>query len=261
MTPTLQQVRDALSYDPETGVMRWLFTKGRCVAGNEAGWIGTQGYRCLKFCGVETTAARFAWFHFYGGWPDHELECVNENRLDISISNLRPREASPPILLDAVTLRRMLHYDPSSGDFSKLVKSKKHSIGDAVGWKQGHTYRRCKIMVGGQTYMAHRLAWLYVYGEWPTEDIDHRDGDSCNNRIANLRLATDSQNLGNMRKPATNKSGKKGVSWHVGGARWQAHIKIDGVNKYLGLFDTVDAAHAAYCKAAVDGRGQFARFE
>lgn len=63
-----------------------------------------------------------------------------------------------------------------------------------------------------------------------------------------------------MKKPRTNKSGYKGVSWHAGGKKWQAHVRIEGVNQYLGLFGTPEEAHAAYCAAAVAGRGEFARF-
>ena len=259
MTP--ENLKNAASYDPETGDFVWLLTKGRCRQGEVCGWINNRGYRCMKFGGVETTVGRFAWFYVHGAWPDGELEYLNGDPLDTRISNLVVRQSEIIDHLSAGRLRELIHYDPETGKFIRSYKTKRNGLGTVTGAKHGTTYARMKITIGGRVYMAHRLAWLFVHGKWPHQDIDHIDGDACNNRIANLRLATDSQNLGNMKKPCTNKSGKKGVSWHAAGKKWQAHIKVDGVNKYLGLFDTVDAAHSAYCQEAVRSRGEFARFE
>lgn len=214
----------------------------------------------MRFTGVETTAARFAWFYMTGAWPDGELEHINENKIDCRWSNIRVRDNSKKKELTAKILREMFNYDPVTGFFTKLTKHKRWAAGRGIGSVTGEQYKRIKINVCGKQQMAHRMAWLHYYGEWPSMDIDHIDGDACNNAIANLRLATDSQNLGNMKKPITNTSGFKGVFWHKGGKKWQASIKIEGVHMYLGLFNTAEEAHEAYCRAAVDGRGEFARF-
>jgi HNH endonuclease/AP2 domain len=159
-------------------------------------------------------------------------------------------------------LRERVAYDPETGILTRLIKTRISPVGSQLGVKSGYGRMVACLNVNGKsyTYKVHRLAWLHYYGEWPSADVDHKDGDPSNNRISNLRIATDSQNLGNMKKPITNKSGKKGVSWHAVGKKWQAHVKINGVNKYLGLFATIDEAHSAYCQAATEGRGEFARF-
>jgi len=105
-------------------------------------------------------------------------------------------------------------------------------------------------MIDGVFYLAHRLAWLFTYGVWPVMDIDHIDRDPVNNRIANLRLATCSQNGGNARISARNTSGIKGVCWHKNTKKWQAQITVNRRNHALGYFDDINAACAAYRAAA-----------
>lgn len=109
---------------------------------------------------------------------------------------------------------------------------------------------------------AHRVIWAVVYGDWPADLIDHKDGDVKNNKIQNLRLATNSQNQQN-KKFSSNKSGFKGV--YVTGKkftdakRYQAMIQVNGSQKFLGLYPTAEEAHKAYCDAAVKHFGEFAR--
>lgn len=91
------------------------------------------------------------------------------------------------------------------------------------------------------------------------KEVDHWDGNGLNNRRANLRVATRVQNAKNMPKPRRNKSGFKGVSFYARDGRWQAHIKADGVNHYLGRFDTPEEAAVAYEEAAKRLHGEFAR--
>jgi hypothetical protein len=91
-------------------------------------------------------------------------------------------------------------------------------------------------------------------------DVDHRNGDSLDNRRANIRLATTAQNCQNVRRNSRNTSGFKGVSWSARHRKWIAKIKACGRQRFLGLFDRAGDAHAAYCAAAVELHGEFARF-
>lgn len=105
------------------------------------------------------------------------------------------------------------------------------------------------IGLNGKNYKAHRLAWLYVYGEWPEEDIDHIDLNTKNNAISNLRLSINKLNHKNRSKYSNNSSGVVGVSFHKKTGKWQAEGQeiVDGkrIRHYLGLFKTLeDAAEA-----------------
>ena len=92
--------------------------------------------------------------------------------------------------------------------------------------------------------------WLYVHGEWPDCDIDHRDGNPSDNRVGNLRMASRAENKANKRKRRDNTSGIKGVVWLSKGRRWNPQITVDGKRKSLGLLMLKEAAEAAYRKAA-----------
>jgi hypothetical protein len=118
------------------------------------------------------------------------------------------------------------------------------------------------IRVQGRHYSAHQLAWLYMTGRWGRPMIDHRDGNSMNNRWSNLRLATASQNNANRRRSPHSLSGYKGVSLVPNSRRrWQAVIYKNRKRMYLGTFPTPQDAHAAYVAAARKRFGEFARTE
>lgn len=93
-----------------------------------------------------------------------------------------------------------------------------------------------------------------------SELVDHIDGDGLNNRRNNLRPATNAQNVRNSRKRTTNTSGFKGVSWNKEHRKWRAEIMARGKKKFLGLFNTAEEAHKAYCEAAEQLHGEFANF-
>lgn len=93
------------------------------------------------------------------------------------------------------------------------------------------------------------------------EYVDHKNGDGLDNRRANLRLATNSQNQLNQRRNSANTSGYKGVGWHRARKGFRARIKFQGKRLELGIFKTAEEAHEAYKQAALRYAGEFARFE
>lgn len=123
-------------------------------------------------------------------------------------------------------------------------------MGDIAGTTTDNGY--VLIAFGGQQYEAHRLAWLYVYGE--ITRVDHKDRVRNNNILTNLRPATDKQNSYN--KSAWGSLGVKGVSKK--GNRFVAQITVDGTNYYLGIFKTIEEASAVYQAAAKEHFGEFA---
>jgi HNH endonuclease/AP2 domain len=115
------------------------------------------------------------------------------------------------------------------------------------------------IGFNGEKYRAHRLAWLYMTGEWPSEHIDHKKGNRLDNRFAKLREATNAQNIRNSTKKRTNTSGIKGVYWNRKCKKWQAQIVMNYVHHYLGVFTNIEDAEKAYREAADSLHGEFAR--
>lgn len=161
-------------------------------------------------------------------------------------------------ILSIERLKATLHYDPETGKFSRLASSGGAHIGDEPGYFNDNGYRI--ISIDGVKYRAHRLAWFYMTGEWPKEDIDHRNTISDDNRWENLREATDQQNLQNQGMPQHNTSGLKGASWREDKQKWRASICSHKKWRHLGYFDTKEEAHAAYCAAALELNGEFANF-
>lgn len=162
-------------------------------------------------------------------------------------------------LPDVERLREALSYDPETGLFVWTVKRKGTSITKCAGWIRKSGYRF--IGFDGVTIGAHRIAWAMTYGEWATEIIDHKNGDTTDNRIDNLRLANKSLNAHNAGAWATNTSGFKCVFWNAQKSRWFAKTTVARKVYFLGLYDTKEAAHAAYVKFITEKIGEYARTE
>lgn len=154
--------------------------------------------------------------------------------------------------LTAARLRDLLNYDAETGVFTRRVRtSNRVKVGDRVGtYSASDGYLRAHI--GNRLYLMHRLAWLYVNGGWPAKNLDHANGDRQDNRIANLREAMHRENGQNVVAHRDNKSGLLGVTWHRQANGWNARICVDGKQRSLGIFQTAEAAHAAYLKAKAE---------
>lgn len=133
--------------------------------------------------------------------------------------------------LTAERLRELLHYDPEAGVFTRRTNSNnKARIGDVAGHRTAKDYWSIKI--SGVAHSAHRLAWLYVYGAWPREGVDHANGIKTDNRIANLREATHSENMQN-KKAKDGLKDKLGTYYRKDNDKWASEICFNGHRKYL----------------------------
>lgn len=170
--------------------------------------------------------------------------------------------------LSAFELREMLEYDPETGSMHWKVRPQTHfkNFGACKSWNTRNAGKPTgclmpsgylAINIRGTPYMAHRLAWAIYYGEF-AGTIDHINRVRHDNRLCNLRACTLSQNQHNRTISPNNSSGFKGVSWHKQKNRWRAYIVVNWKQKSLGLYDTAEEAHAAYCKAADALHGPFA---
>lgn len=158
---------------------------------------------------------------------------------------IRPRKPSAP-RLNAWRLRELLRYDPQQGAFQWITDHASSRAGTTAGRVYPNGY--VTVWIDGRQHRAHRLAWLYVHGAWPTRFIDHINGDKRDNRIENLRDVAPLVNCQNRRSAnPTNKSGLLGVHWNAG--RWTAFITHERKSIYLGRFRTPELAHEAYLRA------------
>ena len=177
------------------------------------------------------------------------------------MANLRKERERPSI----DRLRAVLNYDPLSGIFTWLVTMNGHvkAGSQAGGMTVGKNKGYIVISVDGSQYPAHHIAWAIQTGNWPAEEIDHKDLVRHNNVWTNLREATRAQNQGNVRVRVDSKTGVKGVSMQKKGGRgkprYRARIQVNGVRAHLGYFPTAEAANAAYAKLAENVFGEFAR--
>jgi hypothetical protein len=151
----------------------------------------------------------------------------------------------PPLSVERV--RELLHYEPDTGVFTRRIQRASYRAGEVAGFLHEGYW---ELNVDVHYVKAHRLAWFYVHGEWPDGVIDHINRDKLDNRLANLRVVTISENRQNMSKYRSNTSGHKGVHWFKAVSKWQAQIKHEGRRHHLGLFHDIEDAAAAYAKAA-----------
>jgi len=150
-------------------------------------------------------------------------------------------------MLTQERLKDSLSYNHENGIFTWIGRVPKRYIGRKAGHVGQQGYRRMRI--DGDRYMAHRLAFLFVYGIFPEYEIDHKNGNRDDNRIENLRQATRSENGQNQKKFKTNTSGFTGVSWCKYDKKWNSRIRINGKLIHLGYFKTAQEAGEAYLSA------------
>lgn len=157
-------------------------------------------------------------------------------------------------------LKTYLSYDALNGIFTwneipttgNTRENNRKRNGQYAGKQAGSDHRTklrtyVSIKIDGRRYLAHRLAWLYTYGEMPLSHIDHINNNPSDNRIANLRKATCSENLQNRTSASSaSKSGLLGAYFIAKINKYTSHITIKGKRKHVGIFETKEEAHAAY---------------
>jgi hypothetical protein len=140
-------------------------------------------------------------------------------------------------------LKNHLDYDTKTGIFTWTCSQRlKGKVAGTL-----HHLGYIHIIINSKIYMAHRLAWFYVYGDWPKYEIDHINGIKTDNKIENLRDVTKRENQ--LNRKCHRNGVLQGASCDKRTKRWQAKIRIDGKKTHIGMFDTQQEAHLAFMKA------------
>lgn len=163
----------------------------------------------------------------------------------------------PVQLPDIQILRSLLSYNHETGQLVWLSKAAKNTVIGAIAGKPQKPHGYVQIGINKKIYYAHRLAWKLYYGTEPKGVIDHINGNRTDNRIANLRDVSNCENVTNSHKNKRNTTGYKGVCYNKKLKKYQANICKNYVQHHLGLFDTPEEAHAAYCEASQRLHGPF----
>lgn len=163
----------------------------------------------------------------------------------------------PRKVIRASVVRQWLDYKPRTGVF-RWKKSGKGKVAGEIAGKLNHRNRRV-ICIDGGNFFASILAVVYMTGRMPAGEVDHKDCDTSNDKYSNLRIATKSQNAGNVRLSAKNKSGYKNVYWCKKSQRWVAYVRCKDRKHYGGYFR--DLSSAAKSAKALRKKlwGEFAR--
>lgn len=156
--------------------------------------------------------------------------------------------------MDIEYLKSVLKYDPETGCFTWIApRNRRIKPGDKAGSHDKYGYGRLNI--NKKSIFAHRLAWAMFYGEWPEGQIDHINGVKDDNRISNLRIATNTQNSYNSKRTSKNKTGFRGVRYRLG--RYDASCSVNGEPVHLGRFDTAEEASECYESFIKSLHGEF----
>lgn len=167
-------------------------------------------------------------------------------------------------------LRQRLHYDPATGILTWTqdvpigrggVRTQRKA-GERAGSGGAKGYRTIRFTIDGfrKTYKEHRLIWFLAYGAWPEGHIDHINGDTSDNRLANLRIATNGQNMANRQRRKPTLSGVKGVGFDRRSKKYFARIQVNKTRLYKSCATKAEAA-AVYAEWARKHFGEFARIE
>lgn len=237
-----EDLRRIVSYDSKTGI----FTRD----GRQTGCRRIDGVILIEINCKRYTGHRLAWLYVNGTLPNR-IEHINGDKSDNRIANLRI-EAKGDQPLTQERLKDLIDYNPETGQITRKAGKFTKQVRQTGLSKRTNGY--LTLSVDKKLFAAHRLAWFYVYGTWPAE-IDHIDGDRTNNRIANLRPATRSQNNANGKIRKDNTSGHKGVAWDASKRKWVVHVG----KKQIGRFVSKEAAIKARLAAAERQFGEFHR--
>lgn len=222
----------------------WAIGNNNVSIGDIAGCINKNlgGYVQISINRKKYYGHRLAWLWVNGAFPKKDICHINGDLSDNSINNLKEfTKTNEPITQER--LKKLLTYDGETWLFTcKVNRRRVAKKGDIPGFvRNGYLF----VGLENNEYRAHRLAWLYTYGYFPENGLDHINRNRLDNRIKNLREVSQSCNIRNIGNLINNTSGVKGVSFIKKENRWVSYIGIHGKRKTLGRYKSFDNAVCA----------------
>lgn len=264
--PTQARLHELFNYDPETGVFvrKSGVQRGptdRKYGRAGAGRVSELGYVLLMVDDVNYIAGQVVWAYVHGEWPKARIKYIDGNKLNNRIGNIRVQDRdrdevkATPLTQDR--LKELLAYDPENGWFTWRINNSVAKPGERAGGMHGLGYRM--IGLEYKKYLEHTLAFFYMTGEWPKILIDHINGNKADNRWANLREATSSQNGHNKGVHPRSSTGYPGVTLH--GSKYRSSITINNKETVLSWVKTIAEARVARLLGEKHLLGHFTTFD
>lgn len=264
--PTQARLHELFSYDAETGIFLRKSgsrrgPKDRKYGRVGAGRISELGYVLLMIDGINYIAGQVAWAYTHGDWPHARIKYLNGNKIDNRIENIGLQDAVKDDVkaapLSCERLKELMHYEPLTGWFTWRIPSSTCKPGERAGTVHGLGYRQ--IGLDYKKFLEHKLAWLYMTGEWPSSELDHINKNKSDNAWSNLRESTRSLQGHNKSMGTRNTSGFPGVYLH--GSKVRARLTLDGKTKDYGWFKTIAEARIARLLGEKETFGKFTSFD
>lgn len=256
---THEELTRMMDYDPETGVFRWRVDVGKRVkVGDITGCRDTKG-NIIVIKSKNFLARRLAWFYVNGEMPRNNLFVKNGDKYDDRIDNIGMLPDKPKELTHEY-LRQVIDYNPETGEFKwKITQGKAKYGNDAFCFMfQNGEKAVCHTRILSKNYTTFRLIvfWMTGYMPSPNRDVMSIDNNIMNMKWNNIRVGARSDVR--IKARTYGLCAMKGVYWNKAVKKYVAQIKINGKQKYLGLFKTEHEAHEAYMKAARKHYGELA---
>jgi len=232
---TQAELKTIVSYDSSTGIFTKLKTN------KTMGTKQSNGRYSCMINGVRYPMARLAYIYMLDIAPNN-IKLLDGTFSNMAWSNLTIEKFIKDAISQSI-LKRIYLYDVESGHFTKRTTGK--IAGTTI--QRGYVH----IGVAGKKYLAHRLVFLYMTGEFPSSDIDHINHITSDNRWSNLREVTKSDNSRNASLSKNNNSGTTGVIWQKDRSKWTANIRVHGKRIHLGCFLDINDAVKARKEAEV----------
>ncbi len=256
MIEDIEFIKKHFSYDPETGIFRWISKRKGVNVGDVAGGLSPEGFIAIPVNTKAWKAGAVAYVFISGSTcPDGYIVAHKDgDRTNCRASNIEICKKA-----ESWSFKDMIDYNPNTGNFSWRHRFSPNGrpLTGAPGWPTNQGYVR--IASGGVEIQAHRLAYRIMMGcDVPDgQEIDHINGDRSDNRWCNLRVVSRTQNNMNAKVKSNNSSGFTGVSYDKRRDSWAAEIKINKRKIFLGRFATLEEAVDSRRKAEIEHFGEY----